>query len=61
MAKEKSNKTKFRIYKIKNDYLINGMLEDIKGVLSDNDIIYDEINKTGFSSLIYNSKSDLIG
>ena len=57
MPKNKSATAKFKIYKIKYEYSINGILDDIKGILNEKLIPFDEINNKGYSGIIYSNNS----
>lgn len=57
MPKNKSATAKFKIYKIKDEYSINGMLDDIKGILNEKLITFDEIDNKGYLGIIYSHDS----
>ena len=57
MTKKKPT-NKFKIYKIKEEYSIDGTLDDIKAELENKKISYDTINKNGYKGIIYSNESD---
>ena len=57
MSKKKPT-NKFKIYKIKEEYSIEGTFDDIKTKLEENEINYDKINKNGYKGIIYSNESD---
>lgn len=57
MTKKKPT-NKFKIYKIKEEYSIDGTLDDIKAELKNKKISYDTINKNGYKGIIYSNESD---
>lgn len=57
MSKKKPT-NKFKIYKIKEEYIIEGIIDDIKTKLEENEINYDTINKDGYKGIIYSNESD---
>lgn len=54
----KDAKAKFKIYKIKENYSIDGIIEDTELILSEKGISYDVINKNNFQGIIFNNKSN---
>lgn len=58
MSKHKSPTNKFKIYRIKEEYSVDGIIEDIKTELSDNEISYDSINKNNYHGIIYCNESE---
>ena len=54
---QKKPTNKFKIYKIKDEYNINGIIDDIKTKLKDK-INYDTIHRNGYTGIIYNNESE---
>lgn len=57
MSNKKSATTKFKIYKIKNEYSIDGIFYDIESELTNKQITYDIINKNDYKGLIFSTIS----
>ena len=56
MSKKPTNK--FKIYMIKEEYSIDGIIDDIKNKLREKEINFDTINKNGYKGIIYSNESD---
>lgn len=56
MSKKPTNK--FKIYIIKDEYSIDGIIDDIKNKLREKEINFDTINKNGYKGIIYSNESN---
>ncbi|ALT69286.1 DUF6119 family protein [Methanobrevibacter millerae] len=56
MSKKPTNK--FKIYMIKEEYSIDGIIDDIKNKLREKEINFDTINKNSYKGIIYSNESD---